>query len=211
MHAALEACGGSALIFHNELVDAFPAARWQRCGDAWRELGVGVLPNNQLGPVQLHVGVPPTVAAAWPLPDGQVIESHASYRAWLASWRAAWRSGAMLTIDYGAQTPALYARRPHGTVRGFLLHQLMDGDGIYQNVGRQDLTADVNFADLVRWGEELGLETTRLTSQAEFLQGHARSATDHALADPHGAGGAFRVLEQRPRSGAGRTRAAVRG
>jgi SAM-dependent MidA family methyltransferase len=198
MHDALHHCGGEALIFHNELVDAFPVARWQRCLNQWREIGVSVSPDEQLGPVLLAPGRPNTLAADWLLPEGQIIESHASFRSWLAGWRAAWSAGAMLTIDYGAADPSLYARRPHGTLRGFLLHQRVDGFGIYQNAGRQDLTADVNFADLVRWGSELGLQTTRLTLQAEFLHAHAISATDRALADPRGAGGAFMVLEQRP-------------
>jgi len=197
MQAALHHCGGEALIFHNELVDAFPVARWQRGLGLWRELGVSASSNNELGPVLLAPGRPNTLAAAWLLPEGQIIESHASFRTWLAGWRAAWSGGAMLTIDYGAADPSIYARQPHGTLRGFLLHQRVDGPAIYQNVGRQDLTADVNFSDLVRWGSELGLETTRLLHQAEFLHAHARSARDRALADPQGAGGAFMVLEQR--------------
>lgn len=198
IHDALKHCGGKALIFHNELVDAFPVSRWQRCGDQWRELGVSLLANNQLAPSLLGPGQPPTLAADWPLPDGQIIESHATFRSWLASWRPLWTCGAMLTIDYGAANPSLYARQPNGTLRGFLLHQRVDGSSIYQNVGRQDLTADVNFADLCHWGAELGLEAARLTTQTDFLGTHVRDATDRALADPQGAGGAFMVLEQRP-------------
>ena len=33
----------------------------------------------------------------------------------------------------------------------------------------QDLTADVNFSDLVRWGEELGFQTLSLETQRDFL------------------------------------------
>jgi SAM-dependent MidA family methyltransferase len=201
MRAALAACGGRALIYHNELVDAFPVARWERRAGAWHELGVMVTPAGCLAETLIAPGTPDTLAAAWPAAKGQVIESHASYRAWLTSWRPHWREGSMLTIDYGAGDRGLLHRRPRGTLRGFLLHERLEGAAIYQNPGRQDLTADVNFADLVRWGEALGLATVRLISQTEFLAPHARSATDAALTDPRGAGGAFMVLEQRPLPG----------
>ena len=37
---ALAACGGRAVIFSNELVDAFPVRRFQLAADGWRELAV---------------------------------------------------------------------------------------------------------------------------------------------------------------------------
>ena len=39
----------------------------------------------------------------------------------------------------------------------------------YQNPGKQDLTYDVYFPDLIEWGEKIGLETESLITQAEFL------------------------------------------
>ena len=64
--------------------------------------------------------------------------------------------------------------------------------------GHQDLTADVNFDDLVRWGEQLGLETVSLDTQAEFLDldPDTLGPEDRFLTDPDGAGGAFKVLVQ---------------
>ena len=38
--AALAACGGKAVIFSNELVDAFPVRKFQKTIDGWRELAV---------------------------------------------------------------------------------------------------------------------------------------------------------------------------
>jgi len=57
----------------------------------------------------------------------------------------------------------------------------------YQNPGKQDLTFDVHFPDLIKWGKKIGLETGSLITQAEFL------GTD----DLNGAGGAFKVLHQK--------------
>jgi SAM-dependent MidA family methyltransferase len=63
----------------------------------------------------------------------------------------------MLTIDYGANSAEeIYDRRPGGTMRAYHRQQRIEGGGIYARFGRQDLTSDVNFADLVRWGEALG-------------------------------------------------------
>jgi SAM-dependent MidA family methyltransferase len=57
----------------------------------------------------------------------------------------------------------------------------------YQNAGSQDLTFDVSFPDLVRWGTQIGLEEVSLTTQADFL----------GTNDRKGAGGAFKVLHQK--------------
>ena len=57
----------------------------------------------------------------------------------------------------------------------------------YQNPGKQDLTFDVYFPDLIEWGEKIGLETESLITQAEFL----------VTNDLEGAGVAFKVLHQK--------------
>ena len=111
----------------------------------------------------------------------------------------------MLTLDYGDVFPQLYHRKPHGTLRAYLHHQVMTGAQVYENMGRQDITADVNFTDLMRCGESLGWRNAPLQNQRQFLQRHLRAfekraATDVALAflsDEHGAGEAFKVLIQR--------------
>ena len=104
----------------------------------------------------------------------------------------------MLTIDYGGPAETLYHRRPGGTVRAYLFHQRLEGLEIHANPGRQDLTADVNYSDLAAWSEPW-LVTEPLRSFGEFLAG-----AGGPLADPHGAGGAFQVLEQMPRPDAKR-------
>ena len=132
-------------------------------------------------------------------PDGHRVEVHESYRDWLENWITGWREGEMITIDYGDTYPELYHRRPQGTIRAFLLHENLTGPAIYQNVGHQDLTADVNFSDLIRWGEELGLETLSLSTQSDFLEPYARGTTqDLYLLHPDGPGSAFKVLIQEP-------------
>jgi SAM-dependent MidA family methyltransferase len=198
LQQALAACGGRAVIFSNELVDAFPVRRFQHTTDGWRELAVAFDTNHRpceslLPPAPL----PPSSAFLQAHPPGQWIEVHDSYRAWLSAWLPAWHAGRLLTIDYGASAAHLYDRRPNGTIRAYLFHQRLDGPAIYDNPGRQDLTADVNFTDLADWSEPW-TRACRLQPFHEFIQPYAdpRSPLDAALLDPHGAGGAFLVLDQ---------------
>jgi SAM-dependent MidA family methyltransferase len=103
----------------------------------------------------------------------------------------------MLTIDYGDEMPALYRRRPRGTLRAYFHHQRFEGVEVWHRFGRQDITADVNFTDLRAWTERLGWRTRALETQADFLAAHGAvhaGLHDAALADHTGAGGAFKVL-----------------
>lgn len=198
---AIQACKGRAVIFSNELVDAFPVRVFQKWGDAWRELGVELaLDGRVIRETFLERdALPNSTLFEVPHTDGQRVEVHESYETWLRSWLPEWRAGQMLTIDYGADVRELYRRRPMGTLRGYLLHQRVSGPEIYQNVGMQDLTADVNFNDLERWGEP-HCESHGFETLAGFLRHGFGGSLPSELADAHGAGGAFRVLRQSPRS-----------
>lgn len=192
MAEALQACRGRAVIFSNELVDAFPARRFQKTALGWQELAVEFGENQRpreflLPPAPLPEST--GFSAAHPL--GQLIEVHESYQRYLAGWLPAWTAGRLLTIDYGAPAATLYQHRPRGTIRGYLLHQRIEGPAIYDHPGRQDLTADVNFTDLQNWSAAW-VGGHKLMTLREFLP----SSPDTLLQDAHGAGDAFRVLEQ---------------
>lgn len=206
---ALQAAGGRALIFSNEFVDAFPCvqlAREQPTGE-WREVRL-TWPAGKEQPQETTAewtGERSATDAVKPSGGSQRIEMHLTYRKWLATWVDRWRGGRMLTIDYGDTSPALYGRHPLGTLRAYCRHLCFRGPEVYQRFGQQDLTADVNFADLQRWGEELGVTTARYQTQAEFFERwlgpRQRQAlrTDvrfASLIDLEGAGGAFKALEQ---------------
>ena len=150
--AALAACAGRAVIFSNELVDAFPVRRFQNTADGWRELAVAFDDNHRAHESLLPPApLPPSSSFDQPHPIGQWIEVHDSYREWLTAWLPAWLAGRLLTIDYGACAANLYHRRPRGTLRAYLLQQRLEGPAIYDHPGRQDITADVNFTDLTDW------------------------------------------------------------
>ena len=200
MEDALDACGGKAVIWSNELVDAFPVRRFQKTPEGWREMAVqrdsgGKVVESLISPAPL----PDSSVFSEEHPQGQCLEVHDSYRRYLTGWLPKWRSGRMLTIDYGAEAEGLYHRRPRGTVRGYLLQQRVEGMGIYENPGRQDLTADVNFTDLRDWARAwVGMGS--VCTFREFLNRWNPGAgeSDPTLVEEDGAGEAFLVLEQGP-------------
>ncbi|GAA5116393.1 SAM-dependent methyltransferase [Luteolibacter yonseiensis] len=196
---ALAVCGGNAVIYSNELVDAFPVRRFQKNGPDWQEMAVAF--DERKRPVESLL--PPS-----PLPDssgfrenhppGQQIEVHDSYHRHLAEWMPGWKSGRLLTIDYGDISRTLYHRRPRGSVRAYLHHQLIQGTGVYENAGHQDLTADVNFTDLIEWSRPW-VDDHQLLTFHEFLK--SADCGDSQLIDPDGAGNAFLVLDQKRAEG----------
>lgn len=200
--AAVHASGGKALIFSNELVDAFPVTLLQKEEGGWKEVWLELAPGGGLVETLRTYSGGGTSTSLNPgnFAEGQRVEVHESYRQWLTEWLPHWQSGTMLTIDYGARVDSVYHRRPGGTLRGYLRHQRIDGLDIYRNPGQCDLTADVNFTDLEDWGTELGLTNTALETQSRFLNRHSSSITpaDDWLADPAGPGGAFLCLHQKP-------------
>jgi len=189
---ALAECGGKAVIYSNELVDAFPVRRFQNTSEGWREIAVHIAPDGRFAESLLPLSPLPESSGFSPdHPHGQRIEVHESYRRWLAAWLPQWKAGRMLTIDYGSEAPTLYQRRPHGTLRAYHFHQRIVGPDIYQNIGRQDLTADVNFTDLRNWSKPWVADES-LQTLAQFFC----NTNNPVPADSLGANEAFLVLEQ---------------
>lgn len=223
---ALDEMQGHALIFSNELVDAFPCRLFMRSDDSWIELGVRILRDGSLSEVSLTA--PLTLGGfaspdTLPLPsqalEGQRVERHDSYHSWMRAWAPHWKSGSMLTIDYGDTEERLYTRRPEGSLRAYWKHQRYTGRDLYTRFGKQDLTADVNFSDLITCGEAWGWKTIHFTTQREFLNrfllSEANSSPGKGIGQPaspttinsnidteglEGAGNSFKVLEQQPKS-----------
>ncbi|MEO6052913.1 MAG: SAM-dependent methyltransferase [Chthoniobacterales bacterium] len=203
MRSALTACNGNAHIFSNELVDAFPCRVFVKADNAWRELALELRDGIV---IETSLPVPPEEKFSeleYAFPESQRIELPLRYQQWLAAWLPGWHSGNMLTIDYGDTFPRLYHRRPTGTLRAYFHHQRFEGQELYLRFGKQDITADVNFSLLQRWGEAMNLQTVKLQTQRDFIQQFLaldKPENDPALAyllQQPGPGEAFQVLEQR--------------
>jgi SAM-dependent MidA family methyltransferase len=157
-------------VLSNELLDAFPVHRMRVEDGRLCELRVGFEDGR-------FVDVP-----AEPSPDlvchfealgllpGEGCEAEVNLEAprWLAKAASVLRRGYLLTLDYGHDAPALYAPwRKRGTLLTFYRHTA--GEDPYARVGRQDITASVDFTSLERAGEGAGLDLAGKTSQAHFL------------------------------------------
>lgn len=194
---ALDACAGRAFIYHNELLDAFPVTLIQWHEGAWHEVFVEF--TEGVARESLQPFTPDAHFSALqqtPKHPQQRYELHTAVRDWLRDWAPSWQQGAMLTVDYGDDFPALYHRRPHGTLRAYLLHQRLEGPAIYQNIGRQDITADINFTDYRAWAQSLGWEETLYGTQADFITSRLGTSQSQIM-DADGAGGAFKFVVHR--------------
>ena len=100
--------------------------------------------------------------------DGCEAEVCLTAPAWMTHAAKALRRGYVLTLDYGYEAPELYAPwRKRGTLLTFYRHT--SGDDPYTRIGRQDITASVDFTSVRRAGEAAGLTTLGSKSQGEFL------------------------------------------
>ena len=120
--------------------------------------------------------------------------------------------GLAIIIDYGDEAEPLYTTRPHGTLLAY--HRHRTSNDLLARMGKQDLTAHVNFTALIDHARTRGWHSLGLTTQDRFLIGNGiLDAFDAAdieesrdpqkvrerrrvmqLIHPEGMGRAFRVL-----------------
>ena len=87
---------------------------------------------------------------------------------WLADVGSVFQKGFVLSIDYGSLASELYSpEKRGGTWRCFYRHELSSNP--YIRIGEQDITADVNFSELMRVGDTLDLAAVEYTTQGQFL------------------------------------------
>ncbi|KJR96022.1 MAG: hypothetical protein VR68_15760 [Peptococcaceae bacterium BRH_c4a] len=155
----------------NELLDAFPVHRVVKTGDDLKEIYV-TCENEQIKEIYGELSTPELLtyinAFCAEMEEGQSIEVNLAMREWLGNVSSAMSRGFLLTIDYGDISGRLYSgARPDGTIRSYRSHRL--ADNLYQEPGEQDITANVNFTALMKWGEEFGLHRAGYAAQMYFL------------------------------------------
>jgi SAM-dependent MidA family methyltransferase len=160
-------------ILSNELFDALPVHRVTVDHGDLKEIYV----SQQRGELEERLGVLSDTAVASylesmeiRLEEGQKAEINLKALEWIEDMARCLRRGFVLTIDYGYSAQELYA--PHhreGTLLCYYQHKA--SKDLYVRLGRQDMTAHVNFTGLIRKGESVGLRFTGLASQHRFLFG----------------------------------------
>lgn len=172
-------------FFSNELVDALPVhqviVRNQQLKEVYISLAEykGNQHNNGYELIEIQadlstpklkdyfelVGIDIETAA---YPDGYRTEVNLAALDWMTTVAQKLHQGFVLTIDYGYPAHRYYSpTRPEGTLQCYYQHRHHNNP--YINVGRQDITAHVDFTALQRQGELWGLEPVGLTQQALFL------------------------------------------
>jgi SAM-dependent MidA family methyltransferase len=118
------------------------------------------------------------------LADGQRAEVCLVLGDWAAEMSAAVQAGFAVILDYGRSATELYGpSRPAGTLLAYAGHRAHDDP--YIAIGRQDLTAHVDFSAVERAAASHGWRALGLTTQAEFLVGSGLSdALARRRADP---------------------------
>lgn len=161
------------VYFSNELLDAFPVHRVMNGDEGLSELYVTVTPEGSFewttGPLSTPRLAEFVRNYSLELAPGQIIEINLAIDDWLTQVTAKLRSGFLITVDYGAESGELYDRRlrPEGTLRAFARHGFVDD--VLAHPGDYDITASVNWTQVKRAGERLGLKVLDFTSQDRFL------------------------------------------
>ncbi|MFM7365610.1 MAG: class I SAM-dependent methyltransferase [Cuspidothrix sp.] len=166
--------------FSNELLDAFPVHQFTLEAGELREIYVTITENNA-EPIFIEViGEPstPQLAEYFDLvginlsqntyENGYRSEINLAALDWLSIVADCLKQGYVLTIDYGYHADRYYhPRRSQGTLQCYYQHGHHDNP--YVNIGRQDITAHVDFTALSVWGERCGLKKVGWTQQGLFL------------------------------------------
>ncbi len=162
---------GRAVVVGNEFFDALPVKVVEFRGGRFREVLVGL----HKGRLAEDLGEPSgerlaayLAQAGLPRVEGARYEVNLRAREVMEDLSRAVSTGVLVAVDYGGESAELHARGPTGgTLRSFGSHSVMGS--VLENTGETDITADVNFTDLVRWGEDSGWRKVALVTQHRFL------------------------------------------
>jgi SAM-dependent MidA family methyltransferase len=147
--------GITGCIFSNEFFDALPVHRLVRRSGLLREIYVTEDFEEIEGEPQEHLDLP--------IVDGQAADVSLDAPQWARRISESLERGYHLAIDYGYLRDEFFAQ-PRGTLMCYWRHQAVENP--YVRIGEQDITAHVNFSDLM---DEPSLETVLFTTQKDYL------------------------------------------
>lgn len=162
-----------AIVFANELLDAFPVHRVTMRDGQLSELCVGCDVTGKFAWVERPPSTPRLAAyfrkLQIELAEEQVAEVNLEALAWIAGVARLLRRGFLILVDYGAEAFELYdaSARHAGTLRAFYRHH--SPDDLLAQPGEQDLTTTVDWTSIANAGAAAGLQTILLERQDKFL------------------------------------------
>ena len=158
-------------ILCNELIDNFPVHRFAIQDGRVKEVFVTSEGRN-LTEVLDEPSTPRIekrlASLELSLPEGYRGEVNLAMEDWTGQLASALDRGFVLTIDYGQLAPDLYSpQNSQGTLVCYNRHVVSSNP--YQDIGQQDITAQVDFTSLMRLGDRHGLTTVGYALQSQFL------------------------------------------
>ena len=158
-------------ILCNELIDNFPVHRFAIQDGRVKEVFV----TSEGGHLTEVLDEPSTprieerlASLGLSLPEGYRGEVNLAMEDWTSQVARTLDRGFVLTIDYGQLAPDLYSpQNTQGTLVCYNRH--VAGSDPYQDIGQQDITAQVDFTSLMRMGDRHGLTTVGYALQSQFL------------------------------------------
>jgi len=161
----------AGVFISNELLDSFPFHRLKYIKDNFQEIYVGLV-NDQFTEIldSLSIIELKNYIDRYDIEfrEGQEVEINLNAGKWLSDVSRVITRGFVLTIDYGFLAPELFnPTRMTGTSKCLYKHSANDDP--LTHIGEQDITAHVDFSNLIRVGESVGLNTFKYITQGQFL------------------------------------------
>jgi SAM-dependent MidA family methyltransferase len=160
-------------IFSNELFDAMPFHRVVMRRGALKEIYTCIDDDGAFKDIEGDLTS--TALAEYfdelgmEIGEGQSTEVNLNIAPWVEAASELLEEGFLITVDYGMPAWRLYGRANSGTLMCHFRHTLNDEP--YLNLGRQDITAHVDFTTLKNIGNKSGFTTIGYTSQRCFMMG----------------------------------------
>lgn len=162
---------GQHLLIANELFDALPVHRLVQRGEHLHELWV----TERDGELDWSEHEAPAPFEDYfagrniELADGQFVDLSLEWESQFEEMCDFLRRGVIVVFDYGYPEKRLFDPRARrfGTAASYRQHRV--SRDLLADPGLQDLTAHINFTDLIRAGERKGLRTVFFDRQAKFL------------------------------------------
>lgn len=175
---------GAHLLFSSELYDAFPFARLVQRGEHLHELWVaereGTLDWIEAEATPVYDDY--FTSHGIELAEGQFVDVALEWEAFHEDVARFLTRGLIVTLDYGYVAQKLF----HARARRFGTAAAYAGNRVHRdllaNPGEQDLTAHINFSDLLRAGARHDAQPLFFDVLAKFLL--AINVTEHELFRP---------------------------
>jgi len=159
------------VVISNELFDSIPFHRAVIEQGELREIYVSLDDNNFIETVgELSTrGLKEYIGEyALEFEEGQQMEINLRAGRKIAQISRILNKGLLLTIDYGYRAPELYnPSRMNGTYKCMKDHTINETP--YTEIGKQDITAHIDFSNLISEGASLKLKKIKYTTQGQFL------------------------------------------